>query len=99
MRELGTISMGMQSILSLVEFDDGSRYADFDPSIDEVAAYGIGALVAGKLAAKVGLLAKLAPLLLIFKKFGVVIVAALAGLARVFWRGRQKHGGGPDSTG
>ncbi len=31
-------------------------YGDFDSNIDKVAAYGIGGLVAGKLAAKVGLL-------------------------------------------
>ena len=38
-------------------FNPGNRYEDFDSNIDEVAAYGIGALIAGKVAAKAGLLA------------------------------------------
>jgi len=94
MDQLSEVSAGMQSILPLVEFEGGSRYADFDPSVDKVAAYGIGALVAGKLAAKAGLLAKFAPLLLVFKKFGVFIVAGIAGLGRALW-GRRKQ---PDET-
>ena len=43
-----------------VEFDDGNRYSDFNPDIDTVAAYGIGGLIAGKLAAKAGIFALLA---------------------------------------
>ena len=41
--------------------------------------------MAGKLAAKAGLLAKFAPLLLGFKKFGVVIIAAVVGVGRRFF--------------
>ncbi|MCB1742863.1 MAG: DUF2167 domain-containing protein, partial [Gammaproteobacteria bacterium] len=63
--------------LAMAEFDQGSRYEDFDPSLDKVAAYGIGALVAGKMAAKTGLLAAA---IVFLKKFGVVIVAGLAAL-------------------
>ncbi len=69
----------------MVAFEEGSRYVDFDPDVDQVAAYGIGALVAGKLAAKAGLLAKFAPLLLGLKKFGIVIIAGVIGIGRRFF--------------
>lgn len=63
---------GMKAILGVTEFNDGSRYEDFDSSIDKVAAVGIGGLIAGKVAAKAGLLA-------VFAKFGKVIVLGVIG--------------------
>ena len=63
----------------MAEFNPGNRYEDFDSNIDEVAAYGIGALIAGKVAAKAGLLAGG---LLLLKKFGVLLVLGLAALGR-----------------
>jgi uncharacterized membrane-anchored protein len=60
--------------------------------VDTVAAYGIGALVVGKLAAKAGLLAKMAPLLLFVKKFGIVVVVGVAAFARKLM-GRRKSKG------
>ena len=68
------IESKLDSVLALAEFDSGSKYDDFNPDIDKVAAYGIGALVAGKVIAKTGLFA----LALVFlKKFGVFIVVGL----------------------
>lgn len=72
------------------EFESGARYADFQNG-DRVAEYGVAGLVAtgvGAAAAKkAGLLAGL---LLILKKFGVLIIAGIAaawaGLRRVFRR-------------
>lgn len=87
-----TVRQGMQDVLEMVSFEAGSTYADFDPSMDEVAAYGIGALVAGKIAAKVGLLAKFAPLLLGLKKFGIIIVAGVSGIAAKFFRRKKNNG-------
>ena len=56
------------------------------------SAYGIGALVAGKLAAKAGLFAKFGVLLLALKKFWILLVLGVAGiLARIFRRGRSKQ--------
>ncbi len=90
--QLWTVREGMQGLLPLVEFDAGSRYVDFDPDVDTVAAYGIGALVAGKLAAKAGILAKFAPLLLVFKKYAIVLlVGAGALLKRVFGSSRVEQ--------
>jgi uncharacterized membrane-anchored protein len=72
MDQLQTIEMRMSDVLSIAEFNQGSRYDDFNPDIDEVAAYGIGALIAGKVIAKTGLLVTA---LLFLKKFGLLFLA------------------------
>jgi uncharacterized membrane-anchored protein len=77
--QLAEINSNRDDVLAMAEFNEGSRYVDFDPSIDEVAAYGLGALVAGKIAAKTGLLTAG---LLLLKKFGVLLVAGLAAFGR-----------------
>lgn len=88
MDQLEVINTQMDSVLALADFDAGSRYDDFNPDIDKVAAYGLGALVAGKVLAKTGLLAAL---LIFLKKFGVIILVGLGALAgKVF--GRKKTG-------
>ncbi len=71
------IDQKIDTVLAMAEFDQGSRYEDFNPDLDTVAAYGIGALVAGKLAAKAGLWAAA---LIFLKKFGVLIVLAIGAL-------------------
>ncbi len=46
---------GMMPVMSnVVAFTDGNRYADFDSNIDNVAAWTLGGLVAGKVLAKAG---------------------------------------------
>ncbi len=82
----GLVEENLETVLNLAEFDDGSRYADFNPDLDQVAAYGLGALVAGKVVAKTGFFA----LALVFlKKFGVFILLAVGGLIKALW-GRKK---------
>ena len=61
----------LNSVLALAQFDPGSRHQDFDPSVDEVAAYGIGALIAGKVLAKIGFFAAA---FFFVKKFGLILV-------------------------
>jgi uncharacterized membrane-anchored protein len=73
--QLGEINASRDTVLAMTEFNEGHRYIDFDPDIDEVAAYGIGALIAGKVAAKAGLFAAA---LLFLKKFGVFILLGIA---------------------
>ncbi len=85
MNQLHQIESEMQKVLALTEFDAGQRYADFNSSTDKVAAYGIAALVAGAIAAKAGLFAKLFVLLLAFKKFAVVGFIAVAAAVRKFF--------------
>jgi uncharacterized membrane-anchored protein len=74
-------------VLALAEFDQGSKYSDFDPDLDKIASYGLGALVAGKVIAKTGFLAIA---LIFFKKFGIfILIAAGAFLKRVFYKKKQ----------
>ncbi len=68
------IESKLDSVLALAEFDQGSTYSDFDSSTDKMAAYGLGALVAGKVAAKTGFLAAA---LIFLKKFGLVLVVGV----------------------
>jgi len=87
MPQLAIIEQDVKQVLAFTEFKEGYRYAEFDPGVDKVAAYGLAALVGGKVAAKVGLFAKLGGLLLAFKKFIVIGLAAIGGfLAKVFKR-------------
>jgi uncharacterized membrane-anchored protein len=92
MPQLQEIETAIPTVLAMTNFNPGHRYSDFDPSVDEVAAYGIGALVAGKLAAKAGLFAKFGVLLIALKKFWIFLVIGIgAFLARVFRRARSKE--------
>jgi uncharacterized membrane-anchored protein len=87
MSRLETVQTQMPNVLAMTEFDQGQRYTDFNASTDKVAAYGIGALVAGAIAAKAGLFAKLFAVLLAFKKVLIAGVLAVgAGLRKIFSR-------------
>lgn len=83
-----SVKPAMEDVITFASFNDGHRYLDFDPEIDDVAAAGLGALVAGKVATKTGLLAVLTAVLLKAKKLLIVgLVAAAAGLRRLFFGG------------
>ena len=73
--QLPLVKENIDVVLSSVSFNDGNRYADFNPDLDDVAAYGIGGLVAGKVLAKAGFFA----LLLKFWKFIAIGVVGLFG--------------------
>lgn len=82
MDDLATIKREIPKVLAFTNFTDGNRYADYNPSTDKLASYGLAALVAGGIASKAGLFAKLGVLLLAGKKFiiiGVVAIAAFVG--------------------
>jgi uncharacterized membrane-anchored protein len=83
--QLGMVESEMQKVLAMTTFDAGARYGDFNASTDKVAAYGIGALVAGAIAAKAGLFAKLIVLLIAFKKAFVIGFLAVAAAVRKFF--------------
>ncbi|MBC6906347.1 DUF2167 domain-containing protein [Saccharophagus sp. K07] len=89
MEQKAVIDQNLDAVLAMAEFDQGSRYADFNPDLDKVAAYGLGALVAGKVLAKTGFLA----LALVFlKKFGVYILIGLGILGRkLIFKGKAKN--------
>ena len=70
---LQDVQNNINPILESVEFMPGNQYSDFDPDLDEVAAYGIGGLIAGKVLAKAGFFV----LLLKFWKFIAIGVVGL----------------------
>ncbi len=85
--QLEVVKANIPSIMSNVKFDEGYTYADFDSNVDEVAAYTIGGLVAGKVLAKAGLFAVLA-------KFGKFIFIGIAAAGAGIWRwirGRKEN--------
>jgi len=87
MDQIAQVKAEMKHVTAFTEFTSGNRYADFDAKTDKVAEYGIAALVAGGVAAKLGLFGKLFALLLAFKKLIFVGVAAFgAGLFKLFRR-------------
>jgi uncharacterized membrane-anchored protein len=85
MSQLQGIKKDMQTVLAFTDFNAGYRYGDYDSKTDKTAAYGIAALVAGGVAAKAGLFAKLFGVLLAAKKLIIVGVAAAgAYIAKLF---------------
>lgn len=81
------IDQQLHRVLAMAEFNDGSRYSDFNPELDKVAAYGLGALVAGKVVVKTGLLAAA---LIFLKKFGVLIVVGVGALFGKLFKRKEK---------
>jgi uncharacterized membrane-anchored protein len=85
MRDLPVVARKMPEIMARVDFQPGNTYAEFDPKIDKVAKYGVAALIAGGAigaAAKFGLLKAFWPLLLVLKKFLILIVVAVGAAVR-----------------
>lgn len=81
------IDSNIDDVLAMAAFDQGSTYSEFDPDIDQVAAYGIGALVAGKVIAKTGFLAMA---IIFLKKFGIFLVIGVGALLkRLFFRKKE----------
>lgn len=78
MDQLPEIEKQTPEILGMVDFNQGNRYADFDPKMDKVATYGIAALIAGGVAAKLGLFKLLLVFLVAAKKFILIACVAIA---------------------
>ena len=69
----------MPEIISMVNFLPGNRYTDYQQGNDKVAAYGLGALILGGVAAKVGLFKGLIALIIARKKFAIIGAIAIGG--------------------
>jgi uncharacterized membrane-anchored protein len=95
MDQLGAIQTATPSILSMVDFQEGHRYADFNASTDKVATYGLAALVAGGLLAKGGFFKLLIAGIIAGKKFVVIgVIALLAIIKKIYSRiTAGKHAG------
>jgi uncharacterized membrane-anchored protein len=85
MDALPAVEAALPDVLALASFRDGARYADFQPSIDTVAAVDIGGLIAGKVLAKTGFLVMA---LVLLKKGWFLIVLSL-GVGWKFLSGRR----------
>jgi uncharacterized membrane-anchored protein len=79
MNELPEVKSSISHVISSVEYKEGHRYADFTPGVDQVAAWTIGGLVAGKILAKAGFFALLL-------KFWKLIAVAVIGFGGAIWR-------------
>jgi uncharacterized membrane-anchored protein len=92
MSVLPQVQTDTNKILASVDFQDGYQYADFNPEMDKVAAYGIGSLIAGKLLAKTGFF-------VVLLKFWKLIAIGITGFFLVLKRKifRTKAGEAPES--
>ncbi len=82
MEQLKQVEAAAPSILAMVDFQEGHRYADFNASTDKVATYGIAALIAGGILAKAGMFKLLWVGLLAAKKFVIIAILAIVGYVK-----------------
>jgi uncharacterized membrane-anchored protein len=81
MKDMARIDRSAPDILSMVSFNQGNTYSEFNPSVDKAAAYGIAGLIAGGVLTKVGFFKGLIALILAFKKLVAVgVFVTFAGL-------------------
>jgi uncharacterized membrane-anchored protein len=91
--QLATIQRDMTSLLSLADFNSGYRYGEYNKSTDKLAGYGLGALVAGGVAAKLGLFGKLLAVIIAAKKLIIAGVIAIGGVLAKLFKGRKEATG------
>jgi uncharacterized membrane-anchored protein len=90
--QIARVKTGMQTVTAFTEFTPGNRYGDFNGKTDKVAEYGLAALVAGGVAARLGLFGKLFVLLLVLKKaFLLAIAAGGSWLCTLFGRRKKSE--------
>ncbi|MFD2246928.1 DUF2167 domain-containing protein [Pontibacter ruber] len=92
MNSLPEVKQNIPLILNSVTFEQGHSYFDFDPNVDEVAAWTIGSLVAGKILTKVGFFALL---LKFWKVIALAIVGGGSALMKLL-KGRKKEEPAPE---
>jgi uncharacterized membrane-anchored protein len=96
MDNLSSVRSAATGLGTTIKFDSGAAYADFNPSTDKLADYGLAGLVAAGagivVAKKLGLLA----ILLVFLKKGIAVVIALALGARAWFKRRLGRGKGEE---
>jgi len=81
MNRVSEVEAASPALVSMVRFNDGHRYADYNSATDKKAEYSLAGLVlGGAVAAKLGLFGKIGAVLLGLKKFlilGVIGIVAL----------------------
>jgi uncharacterized membrane-anchored protein len=89
MDQVQQIVADMRPLVDVAEFNEGYRYAEFNSKTDKLAEYGLGALIAGGVAAKLGLFGKLFAMLLAFKKVLLVGIVAVGGFIAKFFKKKE----------
>jgi uncharacterized membrane-anchored protein len=79
MREIHDVKMNIDKMTAMAQFTAGNKYSDFDSNTDQVAAWTIGGLVAGKMLAKAGFF-------VVLLKFWKIIAVAVAGFFGLIWK-------------
>ncbi|GAA4324395.1 DUF2167 domain-containing protein [Flaviaesturariibacter amylovorans] len=87
MSQIDSVNKQIPSIIAMAQFNQGERYADFDSKTDDIAAWTIGGLVAGKVLAKAGFFA----VIMKFLKFIIAGVVLAGGAIFRFFTGRKKQ--------
>jgi uncharacterized membrane-anchored protein len=87
--QLQLVQNHIDPVLAAFAYSEGNKYSDFDPELDEVAAWTIGGLVAGKMLAKAGFFA------LILKNIKIIFIA-LAAAGTGFWQWFKRRTQPPD---
>lgn len=83
---LPEVKKDMPQLLASINFNEGHRFIDFNPEVDKLAAYGLGALITGKLLSKTGLFAIVAK----YAKFILIGLLAVAFAIKKFVFGSKK---------
>ena len=91
MDQLQQIRTDMRPLLDVAEFNEGYRYAEFNSKTDRMAEYGLGALIAGGVAAKFGFFGKIAAFLAAKIKVVIAAVVAIgAWIAKLFGKKKEE---------
>jgi uncharacterized membrane-anchored protein len=92
MAQLSEIRTAIPRVMSEVNFKPGFRYEEFDSSVDEVAGYGLAALIAGGVLKKAGILGAIVAVLVGLKKFIFVgVIAVIGGIVAIVRRRRARR--------
>ncbi len=84
---IGGLKPKAAELLSVLHYNEGKRYEDFNASTDRVAEFGLAALVAGAAAKKLGLFALIGVFLVKFWKIAAIVAVAIgAGAFKLFRR-------------
>lgn len=97
MAMLNSIKPFMPQLVKAAEFNTGYSYAEFDPKVDKVAAYGVAGLIAGGLLMKAGLFKVIIAGIIALKKFIIIGLIALMAIITQFFKKRKNTTQNPSS--
>ncbi|MES2646689.1 MAG: DUF2167 domain-containing protein [Bacteroidota bacterium] len=87
--DLPLVKANIDKVLMMPEFTEGNKYSDYNESTDKVAEYTIGALVAGSVLAKTGVLAMIGKFLIASWKFILIGLIAVGGSMRKIFKRKK----------